>query len=144
MDIQIQKHNKPTTDVIIKCRQIDAEILRLKTHIELFDNKLSAKKENETHLVHSSDVLYFESVDNRTFLYTENDVMEIAHRLYELESILSEKDFARISKSQIVNINKILSLKPELNRTILATMCNNEKLSISRNYVKNIRRILSV
>ena len=144
MEIQIQEHKENTTGVIIKCRQVDNEILRLKTHIELFDNTLRAKKGSETHLVHSSDVLYFESVDNRTFLYTEGDVMEIPQRLYELEQILPEKDFARISKSQIVNLNKILSLKPELNRTILATMCNNEKLSISRNYVKNIRRILSI
>lgn len=70
--------------------------------------------------------------------------MEINQRLYELENILSDKDFARISKSQIVNINKIQSLKPELNRTILATMCNNEQLSISRKYVKTIRDILSI
>lgn len=84
------------------------------------------------------------SVDNHTFLYTVDDVMEIDQRLYELENILSDKDFVRISKSQIVNINKIQSLKPELNRTILATMCNNEKLSISRKYVKIIRNILPV
>ena len=70
--------------------------------------------------------------------------MEVKQRLYELEDILSEKDFIRISKSQIVNINKIRSLKPELNRTILATMCNNEQLSISRKYVKNLRSMLSM
>lgn len=73
-----------------------------------------------------------------------DDVMEINQRLYELENILSDKDLVRISKSQIVNINKIQSLKPELNRTILATMCNNEQLSISRKYVKTIRSILSI
>ena len=92
MDIQIETHNENTTNVIIKCRQVDDEILRLKTHIELFDNTLKAKKENETYLIHSSDVLYFESVDNRTFLYTEDNVMEIGHRLYELEQILPTQD----------------------------------------------------
>lgn len=70
--------------------------------------------------------------------------MEVNQRLYELEHILSEKDFIRISKSQIVNINKIQSLRPELNRTILATMCNKEQLSISRKYVKAIRNLLSI
>lgn len=144
MDIQIIEHNESKTQIIIKCRQLDQKILRLKSHIELFDNKLSAKKENELFLIHTSDVLYFEAVDHRTFLYTTDDVMEINQRLYELEQILSSKDFVRISKSQIVNINKILSLKPELNRTILATMCNNERLSISRKYVKAIRSILSI
>ena len=144
MDIQIVEHKENNMQIIIKCRQIDNEVIRLKSHIELFDSKLSAKKENKLYFINSSDVLYFESVDNHTFLYTTDDVMEINQRLYELENILSDKDFARISKSQIVNINKIQSLKPELNRTILATMCNNEQLSISRKYVKSIRDILSI
>ena len=144
MNIQIIEHIKETLQVVIKCMQIDDEIIRLKCHIELFDKKLPAKKDNEIYFINSSDVLYFESVDNRTFLYTEDDVMEVKQRLYELEVILSDKDFIRISKSQIVNINKIRSLKPELNRTILATMCNGEQLYVSRKYVQAIRNMLSI
>ena len=144
MDIQIVEHLKEALQVVIKCRRIDDEIMRLKCHIELFDRKIQAKKDNEWHFINSSDVLYFESVDNHTFLYTEVDVMEVKRRLYELEMVLSDKDFIRISKSQIVNINKIRSLKPELNRTILATMCNGEQLYISRKYVQAIRNILSL
>lgn len=144
MDIQIVKHEKENLQVMIKCRELDDEVMRLKCHIELFDQRLQAKKENELYFVNSSDVLYFESVDNRTFLYTEDAVMEVRQRLYELEMILSEKDFIRISKSQIVNINKIRALRPELNRTLLATMRNGEQLSVSRKYVKAIRNLLSV
>ena len=144
MDIQIVEAIRETLKVIIKCRQVNDEVLRLKYHIELFDRKIQAKRNNETYFIDSSDVLYFESVDNRTFLYTANDVMEVKLRLYELETFLSEKDFIRISKSQIVNINKIMALKPELNRTILATMCNGEQLYISRKYVKAIRNVLTI
>ncbi len=70
--------------------------------------------------------------------------MEVRQRLYELEMVLSDKDFIRISKSQIVNINKIRSLKPEINHTILVTMCNGEQLYISRKYVPAIRNMLSI
>ena len=143
MDIKIVEDIKSTLQIVIKCKKIDEEIKRLKNHIELFDKKLYAKKDNKMFFVNSSDILYFDSVDNRTFLYTEDDVMEIKQRLYELEVSLSDKDFVRISKSQIVNINKIRSLKPELNRTILATMSNGEQLYISRKYVKVIRDMLS-
>lgn len=144
MDIQIIEHIKEKLQVVIKCRQIDDEIMRLKYHIEMFDKKLQAKKDNEWCFVKLFDVLYFESVDNRTFLYTEDDVMEVKQRLYELEIILSDKDFIRISKSQIININKVKSLRPEINRTILATMCNGEQLFISRKYVPAIRSLLSI
>ena len=144
MDIQIVESIRDTLKVIIKCSQVNDEVLRLKYHIELFDKKIQAKRDNETFFVDSSDILYFESVDNRTFLYTADDVMEVKLRLYELETFLSEKDFVRISKSRIVNINRIKVLKPELNRTILATMCNGEQLYISRKYVKAIRNVLSI
>lgn len=144
MDIQIIESIKETLKVIIKCRQLNDDVLRLKCHIELFDRKIQAKRNNITYFIDSLDVLYFESVNNRTFLYTANDVMEVKLRLYELETFLSEKDFIRISKSQIVNINKIKALKPELNRTILATMCNGEQLYISRKYVKAIRNVLAI
>ncbi len=144
MDIQIVENIKETLSVVIRCRQIDDEVNRLKTHIELYDKKIHAKKDNEYYFINSSEVLYFESVDNRTFLYTQDDVLEIKQRLYELEEILSDKDFIRISKSLIVNVNKIKSLKPEINRTILATMCNGEYLFISRKYVRSVRNLLSI
>lgn len=144
MNIQIVENIKEALQVVIHCRQIDDEVMRLKCHIELFDRKLQAKKDKELHFINLFDVLYFESVDNRTFLYTEDDVLEVRQRLYELEFILSDKDFIRISKSQIVNINKIKTLKPELNRTISATMCNGEQLYISRKYVQALRNILSI
>lgn len=143
MNISIMEHEKDL-NVIIQCRQIDEQVTRLKQHIELFDNKILAKAENELRFVNACDVLYFESVDNRIYLYTEEHVLETKQRLYELELVLSDKDFIRISKSQIVNINKIRGLKPEINRTILATMCNGERLSISRKYVKSFRNLLSI
>lgn len=144
MDIEIIEHTEDALRVVIRCNHATDEIMRLKYHIELFDQKIQVKKDHEWSFINLLDVLYFESVDNRTFLYTEGEVSEVRQRLYELENILSDKDFIRISKSQIVNINKIRSLKPEMNRTILATMCNGEQLYISRKYVPAIRNMLSI
>lgn len=144
MEIQIIENAGESTQVIIKCRKLTGNISRLKSHIEMFDSKLRAVGKNEICYVSLSDILYFESVDNRTFLYTENAVMEIKYRLYELESLLPERDFIRASKSQIVNISKLKSLKPELNRTLSATMCNGEQLHISRKYVPSLKKLLSI
>jgi len=144
MDIQIIESNNETLKVIIKCRQVNDKVLRLKSHIELFDQKILAKGEDENFVIEANDVLYFEAFDDRTFLYTIDNVLEVKLRLYELEAFLSEKDFIRISKSHIVNINKISKLKPELNRTLLLTLCDGEQLSVSRNYVKQFKELLSI
>ena len=57
MDIQIIEHIKETLSVIIQCNKIDAEVMRLKAHIESFDNKLYAQKDDTQFLVNLSEVL---------------------------------------------------------------------------------------
>lgn len=100
MDIQIVESIKETLKVIIKCRQVNDEVQRLKCHIELFDRKIQAKRNNETYFVDSLDVLYFESVDNRIFLYTADDVMEVKLRLYEVLYFICIAIYRSYSKRQ--------------------------------------------
>ena len=45
MDIQIIEHIKETLSVVTQCNKIDDEVMRLKSHIESFDNKLYAQKD---------------------------------------------------------------------------------------------------
>ena len=142
MNIRIIENINEFFEIIIKCQKADASVMKLKKHIEAFEEKLDAIDNDKHYLISPLEVLYFESVDNRTFLYTETQVLEIKKRLYELEEILSDKDFVRISKSQLANINKIKLLKPELNRSITAEMINGEILFISRRYAKQIKTLL--
>lgn len=144
MDIQIEERHMEGVQIIIRCPEENAQIHRLQAHITRFDSRLQAKDNGHTCFVDAEDVLYFESVDDRTFLYTAAAVLEITQRLYALEEMLEEQDFLRISKSQIVNIQKIRTLHPELNRTITATLCNGEKLTISRKYVPHLKQLLSL
>lgn len=144
MNIRIIENIETALQVIIECRKADDEVIKLKNHIELFDNKLTARLDDKTFLINPTDALYFESVDDHTFLYTKDNVYEVRHRLYELEELLSDRDFIRISKSQIVNINCIKSLVPELNRSLSATLSNGEILTVSRRYVKPLRILLGI
>lgn len=144
MNIRIIENINEIFEIIIKCPKADANVMKLKKHIETFEEKLNAIDNDKHYLVSPLEVFYFESVDNHTFLYTETQVLEIRKRLYEIEETLSDKDFVRTSKSQLVNINKIKSLKPELNRSITAEMINGEILFISRRYAKQIKTLLSI
>ncbi|MDO5027982.1 MAG: LytTR family DNA-binding domain-containing protein [Bacillota bacterium] len=144
MDIKIIDQIKGKVSVIIQCDQVDHEVKKLKAHIENFDNKLYGYEDGRQFVINLSQVLYFESVDNRSFLYTEDKVLEVKKRLYQLEETLPKEDFIRISKSLIVNINKISSLMPQLNRTILLKLNNGESLYISRKYVPAVKKLLSI
>ena len=83
-------------------------------------------------------------MDKKTFLYTQGNVFLTDKRLYELESILDEKTFFRCSKSVIVNLEKIKSLRPEVTRNIRATLENGEIIVISRRYAAALKKLIGL
>ena len=131
------------TEVIIKCPAITEEIHNLKAYLlSGSSSKLSVTKDGSVYMVDKGTVLYFESVDRRTFVYTENDVYEAALKLYEIEGVLGAVEFFRSSKSQVVNIAQIESLRPNFDGRLELTMKNGEEVIVSRQYAKILKERL--
>lgn len=135
------------TMVTIVCKEKDADIEKLIAYVGRMDtaeNTFSASAEGKFYRLGADDVLYIEAVDRRTFCYTQDCVYELDLRLYEIEEKYHAMDFMRISKSCIVNLNKIHSLKPDFGGRILAVMENGERLYISRQYAPVLRAKLGI
>jgi len=131
-------------EITIKCPQVTDDIHRITQLLHMYEKKIPCAKEGKTHLISVGDVLYFEAVDKRVFLYTNADIYELALKLYEIEEMLNEAGFIRSSKSQIVNIAKIASLVPDFGGRIEAAMENGEKIIISRQYAKLLKERLGI
>lgn len=144
MKVTITKDIESGTAVEIHCREVTSETERLERYISRFDECLQATSEGNTYNVQIDEILYIESVDKKTFLYTAGHVLQTEKRLYELEELLDEKTFFRASKSVIVNLNKITKLKPEVTRNILATLTNGEVIVISRRNVKALKVLIGL
>ncbi|ERK31313.1 LytTR family DNA-binding domain-containing protein [Clostridium intestinale] len=129
-------------ELIIKCKSVNDEIQRIIDFIKLSDEKIIGFLNGDSYVVDPIKILYFESVDKKTFMYTEDKVYEISLRLYELEKKMSKYDFFRSSKSTIINISRIKKLSHKFNGKLEATLDNNEKILISRQYVSVIKEIL--
>ena len=99
---------------------------------------------NEIHRIQPKEIYYIEVVDNKTFLYCQDTVLETKQKLYELENYLSNSDFLRVSKSVLLNLSKIKSLSPALSGRFEATLDNNEKIIISRQYVSDLKKMLGI
>ncbi len=106
------------------------------------DRKLTGHLGNQTYILDVGQILYIDTVEKRTFLYTDTEVYETPLRLYELEERLESCDFFRASKSSIINFNQIQSLKSEFGGTMQVTMTNGECLNVSRQYAKTIKEKL--
>ena len=130
------------TEVIINCPQADEDILRLVAMLRIHQKKLVGILEGGRHLLDVKDILYIDTADKRTFLYTGKAVYESALRLYELEDSLRELDFLRAGRSAIVNFRRIRSIRPELGGRLLLTMDNGEQVYVSRQYAGEMKEKL--
>ena len=130
-------------EIIIKCAALDDQLLGLINSLKNGSRKLPLYKHDSIVLGDQADILYFESVDDRVFAYTMDQVFESRQKLYQLEESLS-LDFLRANKAVIVNINKINNLLPEFGGRIEATLLNACKVVFSRMYVPNLKKRLGL
>ena len=128
--------------VEIRYHWITDEILEIITFVKSRQGQLSAARDGKRFEVPVVDLFYAESVDERLFLYTASDSYEIRMKLYELEDLLKNKSILRISKSMIVNLMKITSVRPTLNGRFSAVLKNGEEIIISRKYVPALKQVL--
>ncbi len=140
---KITKIEKSQPEIVeIHCHKISDEVKEIVAFVKSRQGQLTGTIDDRRFEIPVSDIFYIESVDNKSFLYTREKVYETKHKIYELEEILREKRFIRISKSTLLNLMKISSIKPALNGRFTAVLCSGEETIISRKYVPEFKKAL--
>jgi len=135
MKITINTDERYTeTEININCNNMNEYIEKLLAAIRMLDMKLSVRKDGQQHFIDISQIIYIESIDKRTFIYTAAEVYESPFRLSELEEKLTKLDFLRASKSCLFNIRHLHSLKSDLEQRLILTMEKDIKIIVSRQY----------
>ena len=106
--------------------------------------RITCKKDEKTYRIRLDEVFYIETVDEHLFIYCEKDVYENRMRLYEAEQLCMDTLFFKASKSMLINIKKIENMKPSLSGRFEITMINGEKLLVSRKYVADLKKKMSL
>lgn len=144
MNIQvIEDPGTSEIEVTVRCPQTNGEVRRLLALLRTCDRRVTGERDGQTHLLDPDQVLYADTVDRRSFLYTAEGVYETPLRLWELEERLGG-EFFRASKSSIINFDHIRSLRPELGGRLRVTLSNGEVLVVSRQYAAYIKQKLSL
>ena len=145
MKITINTDEKITeTEIAIHCRALDTEIEKIMATLRMLNSQLMVTKDEENHLVDIADIIYVEAVERKTFVYTGEDVFESKLKLYEMEERLCAGSFLRVSKSCLVNLRYIKSLKNDIERKIRLTLKNGEQIVVSRQYADEMKKRLGV
>lgn len=138
------EENVKEIEITISCNRLTPEIEKMLATLRILDKQLMVTKDGETYILDVAKVVYMEAVDRKTFVYTDSNVYESGLKLYELEQQLDECGFFRASKSCLVQLKYIKSLKADINRKIRVTLENGEQIMVSRAYAEELRRKLGV
>lgn len=143
MEVRISRIPETENELVdIRCHKETDSVREIADFVRSRQGQLSGTLEGRQYGIAVSEIMYIESVDNRTFIYTASKVYESKQRIYELEDILRPKHFLRISKASIVNLMKISSVKPALGGRFSAVLSNGEEVIISRKYVSELKKTL--
>ena len=132
------------TEIQISCNQLTPEIEKILATLRILNQQLMVTKNEETHLLDVAKIIYIEAVERKTFVYTKDEYYESKLKLYEMEERLLASGFFRISKSNLVQLRMIKSLKNDLDRKLRLTLENGEQIMVSRQYAEELKRKLGV
>ena len=136
VEIKLQPDLKAPFAVIYTA-EVTAEVQRAVSLLaEEHADLISAAEEEKIVMLHPEDIYLIRVESDKTILYT-------AKRLYELEHLLG-KNFMRISKGVIINLQLLDYVAPSLGGVMVLVMKNGQRDYISRKYLPAFKRYLGL
>lgn len=135
-------------EIIIRVGELDKNVYELQniiTNIISKREQIIFFKENIEYYIALEKILFFETEENKIFGHTRDDMYEVKYKLYELEEILPI-EFIRVSKSTIINVKDINSIKKNITSSSVVNFQNTHKSTyVSRRYFNDLKtRIMKV
>ena len=140
--IMCEQQDLESPEVKISYQEMTEEVKRVAGFVRSVSQTICCKKDNEKYVIPVSDIYNVESVDKKTFVYCEEEIFQSNYRLYEIEELLSDSGFVRVSKATILNIEKLTGIKTMVNSRLEAMLSNGESVCVTRKYLKEIKEAL--
>ena len=104
--------------------------------------RLLVKTEGRVLLVKVGDIDWVEAADNYVNIKVGKDSHMMRETMSSLETRLPADQFMRISRSTIVNVERIQELQPMFHGEYIVVLKNGTKLTLSRSYRDKLDRLL--
>lgn len=132
------------TEIQIHCNRLTVDIENIIATLRIINQQLLVTRDGENYLLDVNEISYIEALERKTFVYTEESIFESKLKLYEMEERLCQSGFFRVSKSCLVHLKYIKSIKNDIERKLRLTMKNGEQIMVSRQYADEIKKRLGV
>lgn len=146
--MKIKLHIDPSlseTEVIVRAPARTPEVDALLDRLAASDAPLLGFWEDGAAVPLELDtVLRFYGEDKDIRAQTAEAVYTVRERLYELEQRLAGRPFARVSRSEIVNLKRVTALGLSLTGTIRMSLSGGVTVYVSRRYAKRMKEVLGL
>ncbi len=108
------------------------------------DHKIFVKDNDRCWLIDIQQVRYFHSQGNYTEIHFDQQHPLIYKSLTQVQSRLPAKQFFRVNRSYVINVEFIISIEPYGNTGLLLTMDDGQEIDVSRRHTSHIKQVLSL
>ena len=132
-------------EIVIRCPRLSDKITRMQqalSEIDSHSQKITLYQKETEYFLELDEILFFETGVKFIEAHTANEIFQTKYKLYELEEFLPGY-FMRISKSAILNTNKVYAINRNLTASSVVEFQNTHKqVYVSRNYFKPLKNKL--
>ena len=145
MKIRLEIDPETEEEIVFRCKELTPEIMKLEQLLTKAAGKsgqIVLYNDDTEYYMETDKILFIETEGTQVLAHTENSIFETRKKLYELEDILGAS-FLRISKSAIVNMNKIYAIRRNLTASSeISFQGTHKQIYVSRTYYKVLKQKL--
>jgi two-component system response regulator LytT len=123
------------------------EIGNLMNYIEGYENSdkmLSIKESDTVHILRQEEIQAIEVLGGDVKIFSLKEEFTIKERLYKIVERLNKRDFVRVSKSSVININALVKLETYFSGTMIAILRNGQKVTVTRTYLSDLKKKIKI
>lgn len=144
-----QKDDMPVdkAKVTVEAQSFSDDVQNLMKTIDNLDNHTDVVPlavDDRVVMIQLDEIIAIEVYKNELTVYTQVKAYKLRGKLKEMYQRLNNGDFIKISKSAVINLNHLSSLEASFSGNMLAFMDNDEKLTVSRKYLTQLKESLGM
>ncbi|CAJ1190038.1 hypothetical protein FD33_GL000907 [Companilactobacillus paralimentarius DSM 13238 = JCM 10415] len=144
-----QKDDMPVdkAKVTVEAQSFSDDVQNLMKTIDNLDNHTDVVPlavDDRVVMIQLDEIIAIEVYKNELTVYTQVKAYKLRGKLKEMYQRLNNGDFIQISKSAVINLNHLSSLEASFSGNMLAFMDNDEKLTVSRKYLTQLKESLGM
>lgn len=145
VEIRIDENEKETKLIIVSNKLTD-EVAELKERLENTEigKTITGVLNEQIYLLKQEEIESFFTENTKVYARVADKKYKISKKLYEIEELLKNSTYVRISNSEIANFDKVEALEVIGRETICLTFKSGETTYVSRRNIKKIKEYLGI